>query len=75
MLDFSDDPDGFRAHIERVLALPCVHCEQVAPTIEREGRSLFQPRDRQPIEIVCAASGERRATFQPTGRTEDRSDR
>jgi hypothetical protein len=62
--DFSDDPEGFQAHIDAEMAKPCQHCERLAPTTERPGFDLFGGNPG-PTEIVCTACGGRRATFYP----------
>lgn len=65
VFDFSDDPDGFDRHLQAELAKPCQHCEQVAPTYERQGLNLFGLRN-PPTELICAACGMRRAAHYPT---------
>lgn len=62
VLDFSDDPEGFAAHLRAELAKPCQHCDQIAPTRLRLGFGLSGD---SLIDYVCAACGERRARFYP----------
>lgn len=61
--DYSDDPEGFAAHIKREMAKPCVHCDTVALVDERQERNLFGGR---PFTVlVCGACGIRRASYIP----------